>query len=99
MLPPAQAQNHPYTLLTEETPFTPTDPALYEYPFPAAGNALLYTQYRQRAQKIPRLLICGRLGEYRYFDMDQAIARAMLLTQRLLEQSARARMVVRHTFG
>jgi UDP-galactopyranose mutase len=30
-------------------------------------------------------LICGRLGEYRYYDMDHAIARARLLARRLLQ--------------
>ncbi len=29
-------------------------------------------------------MICGRLGEYRHYDMDQAIARAMLLAGRIL---------------
>jgi UDP-galactopyranose mutase len=29
-------------------------------------------------------LICGRLGEYRYYDMDQAIGRALMLSRRLL---------------
>jgi hypothetical protein len=33
-------------------------------------------------------LICGRLGEYRYYDMDQAIARAQLLATRLLAEHA-----------
>jgi UDP-galactopyranose mutase len=30
---------------------------------------------------IPNLLVCGRLGEYRYYDMDQAIARSILLAE------------------
>ncbi len=33
--------------------------------------------------------MCGRLGEYRYYDMDQAIARALLLAKRLLEGDRR----------
>ena len=31
-------------------------------------------------------MICGRLGEYRYYDMDQAIARALTLAERILEE-------------
>jgi len=32
------------------------------------------------------LLICGRLGEYRYYDMDQAIGRALALAKAILEE-------------
>jgi UDP-galactopyranose mutase len=72
------------TVLTREVTVTPDDPNDYEYPFPDEMNAHLYQAYRERAEKIPNLLICGRLGEYRYYDMDQAIARAMMLSKWLL---------------
>jgi UDP-galactopyranose mutase len=68
------------TLLTTETPFTPLDPNEFEYPFPNSANAALYLEYRKRANTLEQVLICGRLGEYRYYDMDQAIARALALT-------------------
>ena len=42
--------------------------------------------YRKLAHEEPHLLVCGRLGEYRYFDMDQAIARAMQIAKKLLAQ-------------
>jgi UDP-galactopyranose mutase len=70
------------TLVTQEYPFSPTNPDEYEYPFPSAANARLYEAYAERARALPDLLICGRLGEYRYYDMDQAIARAMTLFER-----------------
>lgn len=72
------------TVLTREIPHSPSDPSHYEYPFPDARNKALYERYRRRAKATPRLVVCGRLGEYRYYDMDQAIARAMLLAKRLL---------------
>ena len=72
------------TVLTYETTVTPTDTNDYEYPFPDQANSLLYGIYAKRAQGIRGLLICGRLGEYRYYDMDQAIARALLLAERIL---------------
>ncbi len=72
------------TLLTQEVPITPTDPDRFEYPFPDAENARLYERYRLRAQSMRDLLICGRLGEYRYYDMDQAIARAWKLAEQIL---------------
>ena len=37
-----------------------------------------------RPDAMDRALICGRLGEYRYYDMDQAIGRATMLAEKLL---------------
>ena len=84
MMPSNVAARITGTVLTTETPFTPTDPAQYEYPFPDAANARLYRAYRNRADRLDRVLICGRLGEYRYYDMDQAIARGLSLAGRIL---------------
>ena len=61
------------SVLTKETTVTPEDPSDYEYPFPDEASSKLYEAYRER----------GRLGDYRYYDMDQAIARAMLLAERI----------------
>jgi UDP-galactopyranose mutase len=72
------------TVLTREVTTTPLDSNHYEYPFPDDANASLYRRYRERAETVPNLLICGRLGEYRYYDMDQAIARALMLANQLL---------------
>lgn len=79
LLSPEAAAKIRGTLLTRETPFAPNNPDHFEYPFPDLENQQRYKKYRALAQKLPHTLICGRLGEYRYFDMDQAIARAMHL--------------------
>ena len=84
MLPKAFAQNILGTVLTQEVTVTPTDSDQYEYPFPDAANAQLFALYQARAQTTPNLLMCGRLGEYRYYDMDQAIGRALTLVNRFL---------------
>ena len=75
------------TVITTETPYTPENPSDYEYPFPDARNQQLYAQYRERAEGIPGLIVCGRLGEYRYYDMDQAIGRALTIARRVLTQA------------
>ncbi len=75
------------TLITRETPWSPDSPEAYEYPFPDEANDRLYQSYRELAATMPEVLICGRLGEYRYYDMDHAIARAMTLTKKLLKDS------------
>lgn len=87
MMPASQRALITGTVLTEETPYSPTDVAAYEYPFPDEKNDRLYRRYRERAESLSSVLICGRLGEYRYIDMDQAIARAMILADRILQHN------------
>jgi UDP-galactopyranose mutase len=84
MMEPEYAERIRGTVLTREVTVTATDPNEFEYPFPDATNARLYEAYRQRAEAISGLTVCGRLGEYRYYDMDQCIGRAMLLSERIL---------------
>ena len=74
------------TVLTHETPFTPENANQYEYPFPDKINKDLYEQYKAEANKLNNVLICGRLGEYRYYDMDQAVGRAMKLAEEILQK-------------
>jgi len=84
-MPKQYAQRIKGTVFTKEIPFSPIDPDAYEYPFPDEANARLHERYMSRAKKIPNLLICGRLGEYKYYNMDRAIERAMELTRHILE--------------
>jgi UDP-galactopyranose mutase len=87
MMDPAEAKATRGTLLTRETPFSPVDPAEYEYPFPEEHAAELYARYRSRADALENVLICGRLGDYRYYDMDQAIGRALRLSEQILAKN------------
>lgn len=79
------------TVVTRETPFSPSEPDQFEYPFPDRQNARLYESYRARTAWQQGVLICGRLGEYRYYDMDQAIGRALHLAGRIVRMSAETR--------
>jgi UDP-galactopyranose mutase len=85
MMPAAFASKIHGTVITRETPVAPQSPDAYEYPFPDEKNRRLYERYRSRANAMENVLVCGRLGEYKYYDMDQAIARAMVLAQNLLD--------------
>jgi UDP-galactopyranose mutase len=71
------------TVLTREFPFTPENPNQFEYPLPMEAQRRHYEEYRRRAARVSNLMICGRLGEYRYMDMDHAIGRALLLAEKL----------------
>jgi UDP-galactopyranose mutase len=78
------------TLVTHEYPFTPEDPDDYEYPFPDRANRELYERYAALAARaLPNVVFAGRLGEYRYLDMDQAIARAMTKYEKVIKPRLR----------
>lgn len=47
------------------------------YPVNDDKNAKLYGQYKLLADKEERVIFGGRLGEYKYYDMDQVIAAAL----------------------
>jgi UDP-galactopyranose mutase len=87
LMPPEAANDISGTLTTDEIPFTPTDPNEYEYPFPDAINQLLYQRYLKETSVLSKVLICGRLGEYRYLDMDQAMERAMTIGDAVLQDA------------
>ena len=47
------------------------------YPVNDEKNNALYARYQAEAAKNPNLILGGRLGAYRYWDMDKAIADAL----------------------
>lgn len=54
------------------------------YPVNDEKNGKLYAQYRLLAEKEPRVIFGGRLGEYQYCDMDRVIAAALTLSEKEL---------------
>ena len=47
------------------------------YPVNDDRNGKLYLQYKEMADKEERVIFGGRLGEYKYYDMDQVIDAAL----------------------
>ena len=47
------------------------------YPVNNEKNQMLYQKYREKAQQQEKVFFGGRLGEYKYYDMDKVIASAM----------------------
>ena len=47
------------------------------YPVNDEKNGKLYAEYRKLADAEQKVIFGGRLGEYRYYDMDQVIAAAL----------------------
>lgn len=47
------------------------------YPVNDEKNSELYKKYKALAEKEPKVIFGGRLGEYKYYDMDAVIASAL----------------------
>lgn len=54
------------------------------YPVNDEKNTALYRRYAAMAEKEERVIMGGRLGSYRYYDMDQVIAAALEKTKTLI---------------
>ena len=54
------------------------------YPVNDGKNDALYREYRKLAEREPRVIFGGRLGAYKYYDMDQTVAAALALCEREL---------------
>ena len=59
------------------------------YPVNDEKNNALYARYQALAEKEQKVLFGGRLAEYKYYDMDQVIAAALSLSDRILETGKR----------
>lgn len=54
------------------------------YPVNDEKNSKLYAEYKKMADKEEKVIFGGRLGEYKYYDMDQVIAVALEMCEKEL---------------
>ena len=47
------------------------------YPVNDEKNSLLYAEYKKLAEELDGVIFGGRLGEYKYYDMDAVVAAAL----------------------
>lgn len=55
------------------------------YPVLTEESQTLYEKYYQRAKQIKNLIFCGRLGDFKYYNMDQALARALEVADNIIK--------------
>ena len=53
------------------------------YPIPSEDNRLLHARYAEDARKLPGVNFVGRLGQYRYLNMDDTVKEALEVVDRL----------------
>ena len=75
----------PTTIITREYPAEWHDGAEPYYPVNDAANNALYERYASLAAKEEHVLFGGRLGQYKYYDMDKVIAAALEAVEKELQ--------------
>ena len=53
------------------------------YPVLTEDSQKQYKKYKQLANRIKNLICCGRLGDFKYYNMDQALERALDICNRI----------------
>jgi UDP-galactopyranose mutase len=74
-------QEHAKTTVVYEYPKASGDPY---YPVPRRENGELYRKYQMLASATPNVHFAGRLGTYKYYNMDQVVAQALKLYAKLV---------------
>lgn len=59
------------------------------YPIVTERNKALYEKYTRLAKPVDRLFLCGRLAEYRYYDMDAVVESAFGVCEMMKKQEHR----------
>lgn len=73
----------PHTVVTKEYPIVWNKYTEAYYPINDEKNENLYKKYKALAQKQDKVIFAGRLGEYKYYDMDKVIRTAMDLAEEI----------------
>jgi UDP-galactopyranose mutase len=74
-------QKHPKTSIVYEYPKAEGDPY---YPIPREENTKMYKKYQLLAATLPNVYFTGRLGTYRYYNMDQVVAQSLTLFKKIM---------------
>lgn len=78
-------QTHSRTSIVYEYPTDSGDPY---YPIPCPENAEIYRRYKELAEVTSNVYFAGRLGTYKYYNMDQVVAQALTLFKKIAGSEA-----------
>ena len=75
----AEGRDIPHTVISREysSEWKPGDEPYY--PVNDEKNSALYARYAKLADAEKKVIFCGRLAEYRYYDMDAVVAHTLAL--------------------
>lgn len=83
----AETMRRPFTAVCREYPaaWKPGDEPYYPVSNPQS-DALLARYREEAAREFPGMTVGGRLGEYKYYDMDKSVARALETAETFLKK-------------
>jgi len=81
----ATGQKSHLTTITREYALDAGDDLERYYPIPRAINHDLFNKYKAEADQLDNVLFCGRLADYKYYNMDQVVARALMIAEKELK--------------
>lgn len=73
-----------WTIITKEYPVSIEKGKDPYYPINNDKNNELYSKYKELADKDDKVIFGGRLGSYKYYDMDKTIEQALKLVRQLV---------------
>ena len=76
---------NPKTVITREYPIAWSHGDEPYYPMNDEKNNKLYAKYKELADKENKVIFGGRLGMYRYFDMHNVVAEALMCSEKELK--------------
>lgn len=76
-------QVHDKTTIVYEFPTAEGDPY---YPIPRKENQDIYNQYKKLADETQNIYFTGRLGTYKYYNMDQVVAQSLALFKKIIKE-------------
>jgi len=74
------------TIITKEYPEKFEDASEPYYPVNNEKNIQIYEKYEKKAKKEKNVIFGGRLGQYKYYDMDKVIEQAFLIVDKELNK-------------
>lgn len=86
------------TVITRDIPIHPSSDEISKdphYPIRDARNTKIFEKYQKLARQTPNVLFGGRLGEYKYYDMDQVVGSAIAKAEGVLrgQRDRKPRMI------
>jgi len=85
-------QKHEKTSIVFEYPTADGDPY---YPIPRPENNELYNKYKLMAAVEPNTYFTGRLGTYKYYNMDQVVAQSLTLFNKIMQANNGEQQVIK----
>ena len=81
-------QKAPGTTIVKEYPFayTGAEGEIPYYSIANDANQALYEKYRALTEKIPNVWLLGRLAEYKYYNIDAMVMKALELTEKIKQE-------------